>query len=163
MAFTEALIRLVRQQRHLSARVIVATQEPTLSTNFLEFCDVSIVHRFRSPAWFEVIENHLAGMVWTGGSETNSSTGVFETIVGLGDGEALLFCPNAYLDTPEPVVQDLLTDGDPIPNDIETLAPTDNDHTADDFETPPQSPVGGVSLSQTKHEGEQRDTLPRTA
>lgn len=66
-----------------------------MSTKFLDFCDVSIVHRFRSPAWFEVMKDHLAGMVWTGGSETNSSKSVFETIVGLENGEALLFCPNA--------------------------------------------------------------------
>lgn len=103
--FTEKLISLIRQQRHLSTRVIIATQEPTLSPQPLDLCDVSIIHRFRSPAWLEAVKNHLAGMIWTGDSNDTSSKSVFDTIVGLGDGEALLFCPNAYLDAPDPVAR----------------------------------------------------------
>lgn len=82
----------------------------------MDLCDVSIIHRFRSPAWFDAIKQHLAGMVWSGDTASHSGRDVFETIVGLGDGQALLFCPNAYLDTQPPALAvDLLTgrvDGD---------------------------------------------------
>lgn len=69
-------------------------------TELLDLCDVSIIHRFRSPTWSEALKNHLAGMVWSGGADSTSGKRVFDTIVGLGDGEALLFCPGAYLDVP---------------------------------------------------------------
>jgi hypothetical protein len=97
-AFTEELIRLIRQQRHLSSRVLIATQEPTIAPALMDLCDVSIVHRFRSPAWFDAIKSHLAGMVWNGGVTSASGRETFSTIVSLQDGEALLFCPKAFLD-----------------------------------------------------------------
>ena len=40
----------VRQQRHLGTRIIIATQEPTLAPSLFDLCNVSIVHRFKSPA-----------------------------------------------------------------------------------------------------------------
>ena len=49
--FTEQLISIIRQQRHLASRVIISTQEPTLSPQLLELCNVAFVHRFRSPRW----------------------------------------------------------------------------------------------------------------
>ena len=72
----------------------MATQEPTLSTDLIDLCDITIVHRFRSPAWFETLTNHLAGVRLTSGNGSD----IFETIVGLQTGEALLFSPTAILD-----------------------------------------------------------------
>ncbi|KIW73164.1 hypothetical protein PV04_01302 [Phialophora macrospora] len=92
---TEQLISIVRQQRHLATRIIIATQEPTLAPSLLDLCNVSIVHRFNSPAWFEVLRQHLAGARLC---HDRRDTALFETIVGLKTGQALVFCPSAMLD-----------------------------------------------------------------
>ena len=47
--FTDTLLSVVRLQRHMGVRVIVSTQEPTISTDLLNLCSVTIVHRFTSP------------------------------------------------------------------------------------------------------------------
>ncbi|EEP81237.1 predicted protein [Uncinocarpus reesii 1704] len=60
---TENLLTIIRQQRHLGTRVIIATQEPTLSPKLLDLCDVTVVHRFSSPEWYKTLEGHLAGAV----------------------------------------------------------------------------------------------------
>ncbi|KAM0703097.1 hypothetical protein Q7P35_009795 [Cladosporium inversicolor] len=59
--FTSSLLTTIREQRHNAARVIIATQEPTISEKLLDLCSVSIVHRFNSPAWFTAICGHLGG------------------------------------------------------------------------------------------------------
>ncbi|EXJ85552.1 hypothetical protein A1O1_05916 [Capronia coronata CBS 617.96] len=92
---TEELISLIRQQRHLATRVVIATQEPTLSPSLLDLCNLSIVHRFNSPAWFQILEEHLAGARL---SSDSKKIELFEAIVGLRTGEALIFCPSALLD-----------------------------------------------------------------
>lgn len=127
MALTESLLSTIRLQRHLGARVIISTQEPTVSTDLLDLCTVTIVHRFSSPAWMETLRHHLAGASkWTkdkktaeSGSDADSSsasfqenngvrpldldmsdltTELFSAIVSLRPGEALLFSPNAVID-----------------------------------------------------------------
>ena len=60
--FTESLLQLIRQQRHLASRVIIATQEPTISTRLIDLCTFTIVHRFSSPSWFETLRGHVAGL-----------------------------------------------------------------------------------------------------
>ncbi|KAJ5959546.1 uncharacterized protein N7479_006696 [Penicillium vulpinum] len=96
---TETLLSVVRQQRHLAARVMIATQEPTLAPALLELCNVTIIHRFSSPAWFKVIKSHIAGAGIEGtGSKTTASSTIFQKIVRLPTGEALVFCPTALLD-----------------------------------------------------------------
>ena len=93
--FTEELIRAIREQRHLATRVIIATQEPTLSTALLDLCNITIVHRFQSQAWYNTLKNHLAAL------NTKNEGDVFERIVDLECGEALVFCPTAYRDCEE--------------------------------------------------------------
>jgi len=88
---TTDLVAIVRQQRHLSSRVIIATQEPTVSGELLDLCNVSIVHRFSSPEWFKVLKKHLAG------ASNDTEDGLFDEIVRLSTGEALVFCPTAIL------------------------------------------------------------------
>lgn len=47
--FTNRLLTTIREQRHNSTRVIISTQEPTLSDKLLDLCSVTIVHRFFHP------------------------------------------------------------------------------------------------------------------
>lgn len=101
VTLTETMLPLIRQQRHLATRVIIATQEPTLSPNLLDLYNLTVVHRFSSPAWFKALEGHLAGAVMdVSASRVSkySTWSLFSRIVGLGTGEALVFCPNAILD-----------------------------------------------------------------
>ena len=87
---------IIRQQRHLGTRVMIATQEPTLDTRLLDLCNVVIVHHFSSPAWFDVLKGHLAGS--RGDKERSSMINeIFSTIVKLKTGHALVFAPRAML------------------------------------------------------------------
>ncbi|PWY93089.1 hypothetical protein BO94DRAFT_615903 [Aspergillus sclerotioniger CBS 115572] len=111
--FTETLLSTVRLQRHLGARVIISTQEPTISTTLLNLCSVIVVHRFTSPEWLRILTRHVAGAVRgaftsrtnpnckpVGGEEEEEvATSLFEDIVRLGVGEALVFAPNAVVGT----------------------------------------------------------------
>ncbi|KAI5863762.1 hypothetical protein GGS23DRAFT_604766 [Durotheca rogersii] len=93
---TDDLLSIIRQQRHTGTRVIIATQEPTLSPSLLDLSNATFVHRFVSPSWYEMLKRHLAGADKLDRGGTNV---LFETIVGLQTGEALLFCPTAQIDT----------------------------------------------------------------
>jgi len=84
---TRALLSLVRQQRHMSMRVIVSTQEPTvLPSAFIALCSVIILHRFASSAWWEHLKKHIPA---TMSNEDDS----FDRVVTLKTGEALVCCP----------------------------------------------------------------------
>lgn len=101
MTLTETMLSLIRQQRHLATRVIIATQEPTLSPNLLDLCNLTIVHRFTSPAWYKALKEHLAGAAIGGTNAERSksnSDGIFSKVVHLKTGEALVFCPSAIMD-----------------------------------------------------------------
>ena len=97
-SFTENLLSVIRQQRHLATRVIIATQEPTISPKLLDLSSMTIVHRFASPDWFHTLKGHLAGVSDDRGEERNVEH-IWKTIVELEAGEALLFSPAAILDT----------------------------------------------------------------
>ena len=96
--FTENLLGVIRQQRHLATRVIVATQEPTISPKLLELSSMTIVHRFTSPNWLQSLKTHLAGISNSGESAERDLKEIFKTIVNLEAGQALLFSPSATLD-----------------------------------------------------------------
>ena len=96
--FTESLIAVIRQQRHLATRVIIATQEPTISPKLLELSSMTIVHRFTSPNWLQSLKSHLAGISVGDESSERDLKEIFETIVNLEAGQALLFSPSAMLD-----------------------------------------------------------------
>ncbi|EME49627.1 hypothetical protein DOTSEDRAFT_164177 [Dothistroma septosporum NZE10] len=95
-AFTERLLTTIREQRHNAARVIIATQEPTISERLLDLCSISIVHRFTSPAWFIAIKDHLSGAskLVTSAEEQHA---MFERIVDLDVGESLVFSPSSFV------------------------------------------------------------------
>ncbi|KAK8022858.1 hypothetical protein PG991_006739 [Apiospora marii] len=90
---TGELTSIIRQQRHTGTRVIIATQEPTLAPELIDLANATFVHRFLSPAWYKTLEGHLAAA-----SSPERSSTLFETIVALKTGEAILFCPTAQLD-----------------------------------------------------------------
>lgn len=124
---TESLLATIRLQRHLGARIIISTQEPTISPKLLDLCSVTIVHRFTSPDWLAALKKHLAGVSTASqlleqaatrhdgdaanGADThdddgvgavalgpgNPSLGLFSQIVGLRVGEALVFAPSAIV------------------------------------------------------------------
>jgi hypothetical protein len=108
-AFTEKLLRTVREQRHQAVRVVVATQEPSINTQLLDLCSITMVHRCTSPAWFKVLKQHVAALYLnlpTPSVEASDMDGgmadlpqddkaLFQEIVRLKLGESLLFCPTA--------------------------------------------------------------------
>ncbi|PSR78480.1 hypothetical protein BD289DRAFT_486017 [Coniella lustricola] len=119
-ALTESLLATIRLQRHLAARIIISTQEPTISPKLLDLCSVTVVHRFTSPAWLRALQKHLAGVskldgfsVVTGGGDGGSDgdelhntaavgkagqgEDLFAEIVKLRVGEAFLFAPSAII------------------------------------------------------------------
>ena len=126
---TDSLISAIRLQRHVGARIIIATQEPTISPKLLDLCSVTIVHRFTSPDWLEVLRKHLAGanhksIAVKGGahnpdeeSEEFVTEGIqpliftsddvaqeiFSRIINLNTGEALVFSPTAAIGIRKPV------------------------------------------------------------
>ncbi|KAJ6016483.1 hypothetical protein N7540_011074 [Penicillium herquei] len=112
--FTETLLSTVRLQRHLGARILISTQEPTISSDLLSLCSVTIVHRFSSPSWLRALQGHVAAAaLGMQKNEVVSSTNEDESrravegahfslihrIVRLQVGEALLFSTGAALST----------------------------------------------------------------
>lgn len=119
---TNSLLSNIRLQRHLGLRVIVSTQEPTISPKLLDLCSVTIVHRFTSPDWLQSLKKHLAGAsisllskdqptsnghsadddnkngLVAGLNPNDFAMKLFSKIVALRRGQALLFCPSAIVD-----------------------------------------------------------------
>lgn len=92
--FTDNLLTIIREQRHNATRVIIATQEPTISPRFLDLCSLTMVHRFTSPDWLMTLKTHLAAASPLT-AEDNHLSKLFEQIIELNTGESLLFCPTA--------------------------------------------------------------------
>ncbi|KAJ5201081.1 hypothetical protein N7449_005884 [Penicillium cf. viridicatum] len=59
--FTDTLLSTVRLQRPLAARILISTQEPTISSDLLSLCSVTIVHRVSFPAWIRALQAYSAG------------------------------------------------------------------------------------------------------
>ncbi|RAH82413.1 hypothetical protein BO86DRAFT_399053 [Aspergillus japonicus CBS 114.51] len=99
--FTDTLLSAVRLQRHLGVRMIIFTQEPTISATLLSLCSTTIVHRFTSPNWLKVLHRHLAGAVEEphrsdcDDPSVQSHVSLLNQIVDLQVGEALLFSPSS--------------------------------------------------------------------
>lgn len=103
---TDHVVSIIRQQRHLATRVMIATQEPMLSPLLLDLCNVTIVHHFKSPAWYQTLITHIASVRLHG----ERNTDLFETIVSLKIGQALVFCPSALLDVQDDAVVSMRDD-----------------------------------------------------
>lgn len=96
-AFTESLLSVIRQQRHLATRVIIATQEPTKFPSLLDLSSMTIVHGSTSPAWREALRSHLAAVSSRGEASKGSVQDIFNQIVELNTGQAFIFSPSAML------------------------------------------------------------------
>ena len=113
LTLTESLLSAIRLQRHLGTRVIISTQEPTISPRLLDLCTVTIVHKFTSPEWLRTLKKHLAGaslITKTDDADTDGNASdtdvapmddldikLLSKIIALNTGEALLFCPSALI------------------------------------------------------------------
>jgi hypothetical protein len=111
--FTENLLTVIREQRHNACRIVIATQEPTISPKLLDLCSMTFVHRFTSPDWLSTLRGHLAGasdLVTRGlgdGDKKLGAASLFEKIIELDVGESLLFAPSAVLEEEEGKVKKL--------------------------------------------------------
>ncbi|KAJ8457525.1 hypothetical protein ONZ51_g11479 [Trametes cubensis] len=84
---TKALTSLIRQQRHLSMRVVISTQEPTaVPPVLIDLCSIAIFHRFSSPAWWDSVAKRVCADV--------SNEQGFTQVVKLKTGQALVLCPS---------------------------------------------------------------------
>ena len=117
LTLTNTLLSVIRLQRHLGARIVISTQEPTISPSLLDLCSVTIAHRFTSPHWMCSLKAHLAALATNSpqldsdtecySANTNELSGsyskkkaidrIFGEIVRLRVGEALLFAPTAIV------------------------------------------------------------------
>jgi hypothetical protein len=87
--------------------MIIATQEPTISTKFLDLCTLTIVHRFTSPDWFRALRSHLGGASAEAGIDDDGAKKIFKEIGKLRVGESLRFSPTALLDVEDGEVKRL--------------------------------------------------------
>jgi hypothetical protein len=86
---TDCIARTIRLQRHQGARVIIFTQEPTVSTDLIALCSVTIIHWFTSPTWYNALKRHISAM--------DDDKAIIHQIEVLETGEALVYSPNAVL------------------------------------------------------------------
>lgn len=84
------LATTIRLQRHMGVRVIISTQEPTVSTDLIALCSVTVMHRFTSPAWYSALKKHIGVL---GGEDKT----IMRQIEELETGEALVYAPSAAL------------------------------------------------------------------
>jgi hypothetical protein len=89
-ALTDALHTTVRLQRHYGARLIISTQEPTLLTDLIALCSLTVIHRFSSPEWFAAIKRHIP-------INPDEYQATMIAIESLKTGTALVYSPNAVL------------------------------------------------------------------
>jgi DNA helicase HerA-like ATPase len=94
-ALTESLLTVIRQQRHYGVRVLISTQEPTVSPRLVDLCSITVIHRFSSPEWFSVLRRHISIVNEQG--TTDSADELFGAILNLRTGEAMVFAPSAIV------------------------------------------------------------------
>ncbi|PSN74339.1 hypothetical protein BS50DRAFT_478996 [Corynespora cassiicola Philippines] len=90
-ALNETMLQTIRLQRHLGARVIISTQEPTLLTDLIALCSVTVIHRFTSPEWLGALRRHIP-------MATEDNNDIMQSIESLKTGWALVYSSNAVLD-----------------------------------------------------------------
>jgi hypothetical protein len=73
----------------LGTRVIISTQEPTVSTEIIALCNVSVIHRFTSPTWYAALKRHISAL--------DDNKALMQRIEGLETGEAFVYCPSTVL------------------------------------------------------------------
>ncbi|KAJ7479072.1 hypothetical protein FB451DRAFT_1350976 [Mycena latifolia] len=87
---TQSISNIIRLQRHLATRVIIATQEPTvIPSTILDLASMIICHRFSSPAWCTHLARHV--------SASSESADWYQQVMLLATGDALVFSPAAVI------------------------------------------------------------------
>ena len=90
--FNKSICSIIRQQRHLAARVVITTQEPTVvPSSMLDLMSYIICHRFSSPSWIHHLRKHIS-------TDTEAATGTQpweDAVVDLETGDGLLFSSSA--------------------------------------------------------------------
>jgi hypothetical protein len=84
----ETLLQTIRLQRHYGARVVISTQEPTLLTDLIALCSITVIHRFSSPEWLSAIRRHIPTA-----SEDRES--LMRRIESLTTGKAIIYSSNS--------------------------------------------------------------------
>jgi hypothetical protein len=91
--FTKSICSIIRQQRHLAARVVVSTQEPTVvPASVLSLLSWVICHRFSSPSWTSHLSQHLC-IKSTEDDRYSDVPDWSERVMTLATGQALLYSP----------------------------------------------------------------------
>ncbi|KAJ6493234.1 hypothetical protein C8R45DRAFT_1212645 [Mycena sanguinolenta] len=91
---TQSVSNIMRLQRHLATRFIIATQEPTVVLEtILDLASTIICHRFSSPAWCAHLSRHVSA-----GTGSDSASW-YEKVMSLPTGDALVFSPAAVIRT----------------------------------------------------------------
>jgi hypothetical protein len=101
--FTKRICSTIRQQRHLAARVVVSTQEPTVvPSSVLDLLSWIVCHRFSSPSWVKHLMDHVCvhegdqKRVGSGDSEYDETDSAWEKrVMTLHTGEAIVFSPSS--------------------------------------------------------------------
>ncbi|KAJ5887337.1 hypothetical protein N7504_011384 [Penicillium tannophilum] len=96
-ALTDTFLTIIRQQRHLGVRIIISTQEPTISPRLIDLCSLTIIHRFTSPEWYKTIKQHLPINTARTGEPCERVEDGFHQIARLRTGEAIVFASSAHL------------------------------------------------------------------
>ncbi|KAL2059884.1 hypothetical protein VTL71DRAFT_10039 [Oculimacula yallundae] len=91
-ALTESLMGVIREQRHYGVRVIISTQEPTISPKLIDICSITIMHRFSSPEWLSVLKKHI--LLPNSKLHQDNTSSMLSEIMNLKTGEAILFAPS---------------------------------------------------------------------
>lgn len=94
-ALVESLLTVVRMQRHYGCRLIISTQEPTISPRLIDLCSIIIIHRFTSPDWFNMLKKHI--VISEKETRESEQIGLLRKIMNLSTGEAIVFAPTAVL------------------------------------------------------------------
>ncbi|KAI4672234.1 uncharacterized protein J4E78_000734 [Alternaria triticimaculans] len=87
----ECLRHTISVQRHEGVRMIISTQEPTVSTELIALCNMTVIHRFSSPTWYGALKGHISAL------DGNDDKALMQQIEGLETGEALVYCPSTVL------------------------------------------------------------------
>lgn len=96
-ALTETFLTIIRQQRHLGVRIIISTQEPTISPQLIDLCSLTIIHRFTSPEWYKTIQKHVPMGGEIAPHQADSDRKGLSRVARLRTGEAIVFASSAHL------------------------------------------------------------------
>ncbi|KAH7101548.1 P-loop containing nucleoside triphosphate hydrolase protein [Auriculariales sp. MPI-PUGE-AT-0066] len=81
-----SIATIIRQQRHLATRVIVASQEPTvIPDTLLDLSSFVVCHRFTSPSWCSHLSRHVS----------TQDQSWLQDVMNLPTGDAIVFSPAA--------------------------------------------------------------------